>query len=137
MTSESRQSDHRGVAERNFTCSVSGRSVPVAVWLPMSRQRSPLVLVGHGGSGHKRSDFVLDVVAPLVGEHGFAVAAIDGPVQINADANKALRSPAFLESLKQNAMVPIGGTPQQFAKFLAGDLERWTRVVKAGNIRPE
>lgn len=80
MTSESRQSDHRGVAERNFTCSVGGRSVPVAVWLPMSRQRSPLVLVGHGGSGHKRSDFVLDVVGPLVGEHGFAVAAIDGPV---------------------------------------------------------
>jgi tripartite-type tricarboxylate transporter receptor subunit TctC len=57
--------------------------------------------------------------------------------KINEDANKALKSPAFLEVLAQNALIPLGGTPQQFTQFLGHDLDRWTRVVKAGNIRPE
>jgi tripartite-type tricarboxylate transporter receptor subunit TctC len=79
-------------------------------------------------------NFEFPVYGGLLGPAGLPAEVVQ---KINADANKALKSPAFLESLKQNAMVPIGGTPQQFAKFLAGDLERWTRVVKAGNIRPE
>lgn len=69
-----------GLIERSFTCAVDERAVPVAVWLPMRQSRSPLVLVGHGGSGHKRSEFVLDMAGPLVRDHGVAVAAIDGPV---------------------------------------------------------
>lgn len=80
MTTSSDPQASRDIAQRSFTCSVEGRSVPVAVWLPRTDRRSPLVLVGHGGSGHKRSDFVLDVVQPLVRDHGIAVAAIDGPV---------------------------------------------------------
>ncbi|NBO90176.1 MAG: hypothetical protein EBU77_11080, partial [Betaproteobacteria bacterium] len=39
----------------------------------------PLVLVGHGGSGHKTSALVLDIVKRLL-PAGIAVAAIDGPV---------------------------------------------------------
>jgi tripartite-type tricarboxylate transporter receptor subunit TctC len=57
--------------------------------------------------------------------------------KINVDANRALKSAAFLEQLKQNALTPLGGTPQQFAQFLATDLQRWSQVVKVGNIRPE
>jgi dienelactone hydrolase len=70
----------RRMSERNFVCAVDGRSVPVHVWLPESEQPRPLVLVGHGGSGHKSSRFVLDAMQPLVHDHAFAVAAIDGPV---------------------------------------------------------
>jgi tripartite-type tricarboxylate transporter receptor subunit TctC len=80
------------------------------------------------------SNFEFPVYAGLLGPAGMTPEAVQ---KINADANKALKSPAFLESLKQNAMIPVGGTPQQFAQFLALDLERWTKVVKAGNIRPE
>ena len=79
-TSPPPHSESRGIAERTFTCAVAGRTAPVAVWLPMSQKPCPLVLVGHGGSGHKRSEFVLDVVTPLVRDRGFAVAAMDGPV---------------------------------------------------------
>ena len=79
-TSPLQHSESRGIAERTFTCAVEGRTAPVTVWLPMSQKPCPLVLVGHGGSGHKRSEFVLDVVGPLVRERGFAVAAMDGPV---------------------------------------------------------
>jgi cephalosporin-C deacetylase-like acetyl esterase len=91
-TSTPQNLDRPGIAERTFTCEIEGRRVPVTVWLPMSQKRCPLVLVGHGGSGHKRSEFVLDVVGPLVRERGFAVAAIDGPV--HGDRRQSPASPS-------------------------------------------
>jgi dienelactone hydrolase len=63
-----------------FRVVVAGRDVPALRWVPEGLTRRPLVLVGHGGSGHKDSQLVRDVALPLVEEHGFVVAAIDGPV---------------------------------------------------------
>jgi hypothetical protein len=31
----------------------------------------------------------------------------------------------------------VGGTPEEFAAFQAGEIARWTDVVRRGNIRPE
>jgi fermentation-respiration switch protein FrsA (DUF1100 family) len=70
-----------GVTCREFTLQVDGRKVPVALWTPANPVgKCPLVLVGHGGSGHKKSQLVLDLALPLAGRHNVAVAAIDGPV---------------------------------------------------------
>src|SRR5690606_12310510 len=70
-----------GATERRFTIESEGRRVPAVAWLPAQhRGPRPLVLVGHGGSGHKASQLVLDAALPLVRDHGFVVAAIDGPV---------------------------------------------------------
>ncbi len=70
-----------GRRQRGFSLAVDGRRVPGLLWTRAGGSaRRPLVLVGHGGSQHKASDAVLDVVGPLVDEHGFAVAAIDGPI---------------------------------------------------------
>ncbi len=63
-----------------FAHDVGGRTVPVQCWTPEGLVRRPLVLVGHGGSGHKDSQLVRDVAAPLVEQWGFVVVAIDGPV---------------------------------------------------------
>ncbi|RYY72177.1 MAG: tripartite tricarboxylate transporter substrate binding protein, partial [Comamonadaceae bacterium] len=79
-------------------------------------------------------NFDFPVYGGLLGPAGMPQDVVQ---KINADANKALQSAAFQDALKQNALVPVGGTPQQFAQFLAADLDRWTKVVKAGNIRPE
>lgn len=67
-------------APQQTTLSLHGRQVPLAWWLPDGAQAPcPLVLVGHGGSGHKTSTLVLDIANLLVPQ-GIAVAAIDGPV---------------------------------------------------------
>jgi tripartite-type tricarboxylate transporter receptor subunit TctC len=78
--------------------------------------------------------FEFPVYGGLLGPAGMPADVVQ---KINADANRALKSAAFLEQLKQNALTPLGGTPQQFAQFLATDLQRWSQVVKVGNIRPE
>ena len=69
----------------DFVLEVNQRKVPFCLWLPQqpnseSTKKFPLVLVGHGGSGHKKSQLVLDIAQILVGQYQIAVAAIDGPV---------------------------------------------------------
>ncbi len=64
-----------------FAVEVSGRRVPAVLWTPAQRrQRWPLVLIGHGGSQHKTYPGVVDLAARFVERHGFAAAAIDGPI---------------------------------------------------------
>jgi len=68
------------VSERGFDVEVDGRAVPGILWLPASGPTPrPLVLLGHGATRHKRIDYLLALARRLAGDHGFAVAAIDGP----------------------------------------------------------
>ncbi|MCX8510478.1 MAG: dienelactone hydrolase family protein [Chthoniobacteraceae bacterium] len=68
------------IQERSFMSHADGRSVPVHAWFPVCDVPRPLVLVGHGGSGHKRSKSVLDIAERLARNAKFVVAAIDGPL---------------------------------------------------------
>ena len=70
-----------GCAFHEWTIQRSAVNIPAALWVPEDGDRPfPLVLVGHGGSGHKKSDLVLDAVKKLVEPLKIAVLAIDGPV---------------------------------------------------------
>ncbi|MEX2294391.1 MAG: alpha/beta hydrolase [Acidimicrobiales bacterium] len=69
-----------GVTERRFDVDRADGVVPGILWTPESADGSrPLVLVGHGGGGHKRFPYVLSLARRLVRHAGYAVAAIDGP----------------------------------------------------------
>src|SRR3954464_2084524 len=70
----------RGVVERSFAVEGGDEVVPGIVWTPEAATGPrPLVLVGHGGGGHKRMPYVLSLARRLVRHAGYAVAAIDGP----------------------------------------------------------
>ncbi|GAA4330953.1 hypothetical protein GCM10023165_04960 [Variovorax defluvii] len=57
------------------------RSVPLAIWRRAGLDTPrPLVLIGHGGSGHKTAAAVERVAHALVRQAGLVAAAIDGPV---------------------------------------------------------
>lgn len=69
-----------GLRQRVFTVAPDTRAVPAVLWTPAqtSHARLPLVLIGHGGAGHKLDDSRLDL-AHRYAEAGLATAAIDGP----------------------------------------------------------
>jgi dienelactone hydrolase len=69
-----------GVVERRFDVAGAAETVPGILWTPEGAAGArPLVLIGHGGSGHKRMPYVLSLARRLVRHQGWAVAAIDGP----------------------------------------------------------
>jgi dienelactone hydrolase len=72
----------RGVVERRFDVARGSRKVPGLLWTPDGSAAPPpaLVVLGHGGASHKRQGYVLALARRLVRHHGFAAAAIDGPV---------------------------------------------------------
>ena len=70
------------VIERRFDVvhdAGAGSRVPGVLWTPAEAAGPvPLVLLGHGGAGHKRDDSRLDYAHSYVAS-GLAAAAIDGP----------------------------------------------------------
>ena len=72
----SAESTSGGVTERLFTVG----DVPGAVWAPAGAAGPrPLVLLGHGGGGHKTAPPIVARARRYVTGSGFAVAAIDAP----------------------------------------------------------
>lgn len=69
-----------GVSERRFDIARPSGRVPGVLWTPEgATEPVPLVLLGHGGSGHKRDESRLERAHAYVRMHGIAAAAIDGP----------------------------------------------------------
>ena len=56
---------------------------------------------------------------------------------LNAATNKALAQAAVKEKYAGVGAVTTGGTPEQFAAYIAEDLARWTKVVKDANVKVE
>jgi dienelactone hydrolase len=83
------------VLTREFEVQAEGRRVPVVLWTPAGpAARRPLVLLGHGGSQHKTHPGIVDLASRFVDHHGFAAAAIDGPIH-GARRADALSGPAM------------------------------------------
>lgn len=77
-----------GVRERRFDVRRAERTIPGLLWTPASPgPRTPLVLIGHGASGHKRTDYVAGLGRALA-RRSLAAAAIDGPVHGDRRADR-------------------------------------------------
>ena len=69
---------NKGVKERGFTLDVEGREVPGVYWAPEDGSSKRLVLLGHGGTTHKKVEYI-ERLASLLVARGMAAIAIDGP----------------------------------------------------------
>ena len=70
----------RGVVERAFRFEVEGEEVPGLLWRPEAATGpTPVVLLGHGGTQHKRAPNVLGLARRFVRHLGMSAVAIDAP----------------------------------------------------------
>jgi len=57
--------------------------------------------------------------------------------KLNAEINKALQMPDVRAKLEAAGIDIQGGSPQDYAKLIHSDLEKWGKVVKQAGIEPE
>jgi tripartite-type tricarboxylate transporter receptor subunit TctC len=128
---------------------ISGRiqvmfdSVPSAIQQVRSGKLRPL-----GVTTAARLDVLPDV--PAINEFvpGYAasnwygiVAPKDTPAEIvtrlNKEINAILVDPAVKARIADLGASPFAGSAADFAKFIAEDTERWGKVIREANIKPE
>jgi tripartite-type tricarboxylate transporter receptor subunit TctC len=79
-------------------------------------------LPGYGASGW------YGLVAP-------AATPKDVLARLNAEAVKALRSPDVADKLSGQGAEPAPGSPGDFAAFIRAEIDKWSKVVKAANMK--
>ena len=56
---------------------------------------------------------------------------------LNNETNAVLAEPKMRTRFDELGGSAIGGTPDDFGKLIAGEIEKWGKVVRAANIKPE
>jgi pimeloyl-ACP methyl ester carboxylesterase len=109
----------QGVTERGFTLAVGEETVPGIVWTPAERPVRATVLIGHGGTQHKRTPGVLSLARRLARHLDYASVAIDAPG--HGDRRKAPKSACCPTRCADAPAM----TPEQVKA-------RWTRSQRRG-----
>jgi dienelactone hydrolase len=110
-----------GVTERRFALEREAGIVPGILWTPTQHERPlPLVLLGHGGSGHKRAERQLMLGRRFASVLQMAAVAIDGP--FHGD-----RVDAQFDRTQYQAMLAAAGVD----KVTDGMVEDWGATLDA------
>jgi tripartite-type tricarboxylate transporter receptor subunit TctC len=81
----------------------------------------------------------------LPGYESSAWFGLFGPGQMNADlarrisdaARQAIATPDVKRRLESEGAVPVGNSPEEFARFVQSEIPRWAKVVKFAGAKPE
>ena len=57
--------------------------------------------------------------------------------KLNSEINAAFADPKIKARLADLAVTALPGSPADFAKLIADETEKWSKVIRAGNIKPE
>ena len=87
-----------GTLERAFNVERAGSFIPGILWRPNTvKGPTPLVLLGHGGGGHKRNERIVALGQMFSEDYGWCAAAIDGPVHGDRGPVTQATDPAYAE----------------------------------------
>jgi tripartite-type tricarboxylate transporter receptor subunit TctC len=57
--------------------------------------------------------------------------------KVNADSLAIIARPDFQERLARDGIEPVGNSPEAFAAQIRADIERWAKIAKAADVKPE
>ncbi len=106
-------------------------------------------LVPIGIAGDKRDAVLPDV--PTLAEQGYPntdasnwyalLAPAKTPpaviAKLNKAVNDALNDPAIHDKLVKTGATPVGGTPEALGTFMRAQYDKWGRIIKENDIKPE
>ena len=108
----------------------AGKVRGLAVTSAMRSEALPdIPTVGESVAGYEMSAWY-GIVAPK----GTPAAVID---KLNKEINAALLDPKMKVRFADEGGIAIGVSPADFAKLIVEETEKWGKVVKAANLKPE
>jgi tripartite-type tricarboxylate transporter receptor subunit TctC len=107
----------------------SGKLVPLAV-TQKTRTLSNVPTVAEAGYPQWRAWTSFSVMAP---------AKVSPAIvkRLAEEVGKALRNPAVLQRLEQQALIPVLDTPEEFAADLKKEREHWGQFIRRNNVTPD
>ncbi len=102
-------------------CMLSKERVPGAEEVP--------TIVESGGPPIESSSWVM-FLAPA----GTSQEIVD---RLAADVAKAMKDEALRKRLAEQAVVPVGATPADTARFLQDEIDKWEKVIKTAGVKVE
>ncbi len=71
------------------------------------------------------------------GAHAPAKVSREIVARLNKEINKALQVPALRAKLTEAGLDPVGGTPEEFTRFMRSETERMRKIIQASGAKPE
>ena len=57
--------------------------------------------------------------------------------RLSEELARIMRAPDVRELLRVQGIEPVGSTPEEFARYLRTEIEKWSKIVKASDLRAE
>jgi len=57
--------------------------------------------------------------------------------KLNKEINAALADPKIKARIADLGLTPLAGSPADLEKLIADETEKWARVIRAANIKPD
>ena len=57
--------------------------------------------------------------------------------RLNKEVNAGLTDPKTKQRLADLGCLIFGGSPADFGRFIAGEIEKWTKVIRTAGIKAE
>lgn len=106
---------------QRFVCKVADGEIPGVMWRPLESDGiKPLVLIQHGGSGHKQDANTTALAHQFVASLNCIAVAIDGP--IHGERRKANAPGSVIEEFRRTWMEKT---------YLQSYVDEWSTVIKA------
>lgn len=133
------ETTEKGVTERRFDLKVESEVVPGILWEPEQALADgtarPTILMGHGGTQHKRVETLLAMARSFVRHLGVSVAALDAPghgervtpeMKAAADASRERLGARIASGRRSGEVQPMEMGPEEAKAWV----ERTTNGVK-------
>ena len=57
--------------------------------------------------------------------------------KVSSEVSKAVKDEALRKRLAEQAVIPVGATPEETGKFLRSEIDKWEKVITTAGVKPD